>query len=147
MQKKFSVDPLVGFVFRSLGLQGKRATTCESWNRAPDLIILKDRNNWIYLLRKGLNFGFDRDYYFDSQNMTNSVSTALGVIFIPSILNSINLMFDSNLVFHLGFVGIFFFQLANIFAVYLNGHFIYHSFNTNILTCRVLQNTIIYNII
>lgn len=55
-----------------------------------------------------MNFGFDRGYYFDSQNMTNSVSTALGVIFIPSILNSINLMFDSNLVFHLGFVGIFF---------------------------------------
>lgn len=89
-------------------------TCCESLNRVPDQIILKEWNNGIYWLQKeGLNFGYDLIH------KTNSVSNPLGVIFLPSILNCTNLTFDSYLVFHLGFVGIFFSQLGNMFAVYL----------------------------
>lgn len=55
-----------------------------------------------------MNFGYDKDYHLYSQTITNSVSTALGVISLSLIWNGTKLIFDCNLVFYLGFVWDFF---------------------------------------
>lgn len=64
----------------------------------------------ILAAKGGLNF--NKDYCLHSQNIANLVSTALGVFVFffpfPSILNGTKQIFDSTLVFHLVFVGIYF---------------------------------------
>lgn len=138
------------FVFKSLGpgresddmlwILEQGARSDYFWRIGITLYILAAKRRFEFWLWPRLS-----SQYHNITKHNDSVSTALGVIFVPSLLNDANLIFDSNLVFHLGFVGIFF-QLGNMFAVDLNGHLICYTFNTNILTCSVVYFAEHYNI-
>lgn len=88
MQRKCCEIPTC--VFKSLSLQANRLTTCcESLYRASDLIIFEGMEQLNLLAVKKIWI-----HHLHLQHRIDSVSTALGVIFVSSIFNGNNLIFD-----------------------------------------------------